>query len=118
MKPPVLADAIVEAAETGSTLSHNRLRILDTVMESNTQFIANGAAMAAVETDEDQNISLLLKAAIRAHGRVGVMLNVRREDLQAVLALLPRCSGQPSLPSVKMAGWPSTPSSKKRPFAT
>ena len=75
VKPPVLADAIVEATETGSTLRANRLRIIDTVMESNTQLIANAASM----TDEwkrtkIENISLLLKAAIEAHGRVGLML--------------------------------------------
>jgi ATP phosphoribosyltransferase len=90
VKPPVLADAIVEATETGSTLRANRLRILDTVMESNTQLIANRAALA----DEWKriklgNIALLLRAAIEAQGRVGLMLNVRRVDLDGVLALLP-----------------------------
>ena len=73
MKPPVLADAIVEATETGSTLRANRLRILDTVMESNTQLIANGAAMADPwKRTKIDNISLLLKAAIEAQGRVGI----------------------------------------------
>src|SRR6187399_1029287 len=74
VKPPVLADAIVEATETGSTLRANRLRILDTVMESNTQFIANGAAMKDEwKRTKIENISLLLKAAIEAQGRVGIM---------------------------------------------
>jgi ATP phosphoribosyltransferase len=90
VKPPVLADAIVEATETGSTLRANRLRILDTVMESNTQLIANREALKdrwkATKLD---NLALLLKAAIEAHGRVGLMLNVRRDDLAGVLALLP-----------------------------
>ena len=90
VKPPNLADAIVEVTETGSSLRANRLRIIDTVLESNTQLIANPAAMAdpwkATKLD---NISLLLKAAIEAHGRVGIMLNVRRADLDSVLALLP-----------------------------
>jgi ATP phosphoribosyltransferase len=90
VKPPVLADAIVEATETGSTLRANRLRILDTVMESNTQLIANKAALAdAAKRTKLENIALLLKAAIEAQGRVGLMLNLRRADLAAVLSLLP-----------------------------
>ena len=90
VKPPLLADAIVEATETGSTLRANRLRILDTVMESNTQLIANHAAMAhAWKRGKIENLALLLTAAIEAQGRVGLMLNVRRGDLAAVLALLP-----------------------------
>jgi ATP phosphoribosyltransferase len=90
VKPPVLADAIVEATETGSTLRANRLRILDTVMESNTQLIANRTALADTwKRTKLDNIALLLKAAIEAHGRVGLMLNVRRADLDGVLALLP-----------------------------
>jgi len=90
VKPPVLADAIVEATETGSTLRANRLRILDTVMESNTQLIANRAALAeAWKRTKIENMALLLTAAIEAQGRVGLMLNVRRADLSGVLALLP-----------------------------
>jgi ATP phosphoribosyltransferase len=90
VKPPVLADAIVEATETGSTLRANRLRILETVMESNTQLIANHAALADVwKRTKLENVSLLLRAAIEAHGRVGLMLNVRRADLNGILALLP-----------------------------
>jgi ATP phosphoribosyltransferase len=90
VKPPVLADAIVEATETGSTLRANRLRILDTVMESNTQLIANTSALANTWTRTKlENIALLLKAAIEAQGRVGLMLNVRRANLATVLSLLP-----------------------------
>jgi ATP phosphoribosyltransferase len=90
VKPPVLADAIVEATETGSTLRANRLRILDTVMESNTQLIANRAALAEEwKRTKLANVALLLRAAIEAQGRVGLMLNVRRADLESVLALLP-----------------------------
>jgi ATP phosphoribosyltransferase len=90
VKPPLLADAIVEATETGSTLRENRLRVIDTVMESSTQLVANRAALAdpRKKTKLD-NVALLLKAAIEAQGRVGLMLNVRRADLDAVLALLP-----------------------------
>ncbi len=90
VKPPVLADAIVEATETGSTLRANRLRILDTVLESNTQLIVNQDALAdSWKKTKIDNIALLLRAAIEAQGRVGLMLNVRRADLEKVLAQLP-----------------------------
>ena len=90
VKPPVLADAIVEVTETGSSLRANRLRIIDTVLESNTQLIANpGALEDEWKRTKLHNIALLLRAAIEAQGRVGIMLNVRRTDLDAVLALLP-----------------------------
>lgn len=90
VKPPTLADGIVEVTETGSSLRANRLRILDTVLESNTQLIANpGALQDEWKRTKLENIALLLRAAIEAHGRVGIMLNVRRADLQKVLSLLP-----------------------------
>jgi ATP phosphoribosyltransferase len=90
VKPPMLCDAIVEVTETGSSLRANRLRIIDTLMESNTQLIANHTALAdPARRTKLENIALLLKAAIEAQGRVGLMLNVRRADLAAVLALLP-----------------------------
>ena len=90
VKPPMLADAIVEVTETGSSLRANRLRVLDVVMESNTQLIANNTVMADPQKRTKlENIALLLKAAIEAQGRVGLMLNVRRADLAAVLGLLP-----------------------------
>jgi ATP phosphoribosyltransferase len=105
VKPPILADAIVEATETGSTLRANRLRILDTVMESNTQLIANSSAMAdAWKRTKIDNIALLLKAAIEAQGRVGLMLNVRREDLQGILALLPALQ-RPTISPLSEDGW-------------
>jgi ATP phosphoribosyltransferase len=90
VKPPVLADAIVEVTETGSSLRANRLRIIDTVMESTTQLIASPqAARDTWKQTKIENIALLLRAAIQAQGRVGLMLNVRRGDLDGVLALLP-----------------------------
>jgi ATP phosphoribosyltransferase len=105
VKPPVLADAIVEATETGSTLRANRLRILDTVMESNTQLIANQAAMADDwKKQKIDNIALLLKAAIEAQGRVGLMLNVKRTDLPKVLALLPALQ-RPTISSLSDEEW-------------
>jgi ATP phosphoribosyltransferase len=105
VKPPVLADAIVEATETGSTLRANRLRILDTVMESNTQLIANDLALADDwKRTKIENIALLLRAAIEAHGRVGLMLNVRRADLDRVLALLPALQ-RPTISSLSDNEW-------------
>ncbi|MBA2301214.1 MAG: ATP phosphoribosyltransferase [Acidobacteria bacterium] len=90
VKPPVLADAIVEVTETGSSLRANRLRIIDTVLESNTQLIASRESLRDDwKRTKLQNIALLLRAAIEAQGRVGIMLNVKRADLDAVLALLP-----------------------------
>ncbi len=90
VKPPTLADAIVEVTETGSSLRANRLRIIDTVLESNTQLIANPVSLRdAWKATKLDNIALLLRAAIEAQGRVGIMLNVRRDALQSVLALLP-----------------------------
>jgi len=105
VKPPVLADAIVEATETGSTLRANRLRILDTVMESNTQLIANDAALADPwKRTKIDNVALLLRAAIEAQGRVGIMLNVRRADLTNMLALLPALQ-RPTISSLSDEDW-------------
>ena len=90
VKPPSLADAIVEATETGSTLRANRLRIIDTVIESNPQLIANAATLDDQwKRTKIENIALLMRAAIEAQGRVGLMLNARRADLKTVLGLLP-----------------------------
>jgi ATP phosphoribosyltransferase len=105
VKPPVLADAIVEATETGSTLRANRLRILDTVMESNTQLIANDVALADEwKRTKIENIALLLRAAIEAQGRVGLMLNVPRAALDRVLALLPALQ-RPTISSLSDNEW-------------
>jgi len=105
VKPPMLADAIVEVTETGSSLRANRLRILDTVMESNTQLIANNAALAdAWKRTKLENLALLLKAAIEAQGRVGLMLNVRRDDLAGVLRLLPALQ-RPTISALSDEEW-------------
>jgi ATP phosphoribosyltransferase len=90
VKPPVLADAIVEVTETGSSLRANKLRIIETVLESNTQLIANVESW----TDEwkrrkIEDIRMLLDGAINALGKVGLMLNVRKECLPAILSILP-----------------------------
>jgi ATP phosphoribosyltransferase len=105
VKPPDLADAIVEATETGSTLRANRLRIIDTILESNTQLIANKTALAnAWKRTKLENVALLLKAAIEAQGRVGLMLNVRQTDQQAVLALLPALQ-RPTISALSDSDW-------------
>jgi ATP phosphoribosyltransferase len=90
VKAPTLADAIVEVTETGSSLRANRLRILETVLESNTQLIANKCAYA--DSDKRRkidNLALMLQGAMHAQDRVGLMLNVRKENLAGVLAVLP-----------------------------
>ena len=89
IKVPQLADAIVEVTETGSSLRAHRLRIVDTVLESSTRFIANRAAVAdSWRARKIGNIALLLQGAIAAYKSVGLMLNVRRENLAKVLATL------------------------------
>ena len=90
VKPPMLADAIVEVTETGSSLRANRLRIIDTLMESETQLIANRSAYADPwKKQKIENIALMLRGAIDAQGQVGLMLNARKADLQTILAVLP-----------------------------
>ncbi|HEY7284157.1 MAG TPA: ATP phosphoribosyltransferase [Vicinamibacterales bacterium] len=105
VKPPMLADAIVEVTETGSSLRANRLRIVDTVMESNTQLIANRAALNDDwKRTKLENIALLLKAAIEAQGRVGLMLNVKLSDLDTILTLLPALQ-RPTVSALSDAEW-------------
>ena len=90
VKPPRLADAIVEATETGSTLRANHLRIIDTVLESNPQLVASQRAVDDPwKREKLDNIALLMQAAIEAQGRVGLMLNVERGNLDQLLGLLP-----------------------------
>jgi len=90
VKPPELADAIVEVTETGSSLRANKLRIIETVLESNTQLIANiDSWKDAWKRRKLEDIKMLLEGAMSALGKVGLMLNVRRDDLGAVLSTLP-----------------------------
>lgn len=90
VKPPVLADAIVEVTETGSSLRANKLKIIDTVLESNTQLIANRAAMEDEwKRKKLSDIRMLLEGAISALGKVGLMMNVHRDALRTVLNVLP-----------------------------
>jgi ATP phosphoribosyltransferase len=90
VKPPVLADAIVEVTETGSSLRANKLRIVETVLESNTQLIANTTAWADTwKRQKLEDMAMLLQGAINALGKVGLLLNVEKSNLDAVLAVLP-----------------------------
>jgi len=90
VKPPVLADAIVEVTETGSSLRANKLKIIDTVLESNTQLIANLDSWSdSWKRRKLEDLCMLLESAINALGKVGLMLNVHKENLGAVLAVLP-----------------------------
>jgi len=90
VKPPVLADAIVEVTETGSSLRANKLMIIDTVMESNTQLIANRNSWEDPQKRRKlEDIRMLLEGAINALGKVGLMLNVHKDNLAGVLAVLP-----------------------------
>lgn len=90
VKAPDLVDAIVEVTETGTSLRANNLRIVETVLESNTQLIANHAAWADPwKRQKIENLALLMEGAIRAEGRVGLKLNVRKEDAGTIVALLP-----------------------------
>jgi ATP phosphoribosyltransferase len=90
VKPPVLADAIVEVTETGSSLRANKLKIIDTVFESNTQLIANRQSWQdSWKRRKLEDMKMLLEGAINALGKVGLMLNVHKNDLTAVLGVLP-----------------------------
>ncbi len=105
VKPPVLADAIVEVTETGSSLKANRLRIIDTVLESNTQIIANKKAwLEPCKRQKIENLALMLRGAIDAQGRVGLMLNVRKADLAAVIAELPALNS-PTVATLSDPDW-------------
>jgi ATP phosphoribosyltransferase len=90
VKPPELADAIVEVTETGSSLRANKLRVIDVVMESNTQLIANRDSWADDWTRRKlEDMKMLLEGAMNALGKVGLMLNVRKNDLPNVISVLP-----------------------------
>jgi len=105
VKVPQLADAIVEVTETGASLRANRLRILDTVLESATVFIMNRrAAEDPAKREKAENLVLMLQGAIAATTRVGLMLNVRRENLAAVLAALPALKN-PTISSLSDTDW-------------
>jgi ATP phosphoribosyltransferase len=101
----MLADAIVEVTETGSSLRANHLKIIDTVLESETHLIAGKAAMADTWKREKINQhALMLRGAIDAQAQVGLMLNVKHEDLQAVLEVLPALNA-PTISQLSNSEW-------------
>ncbi len=105
VKVPQLADAIVEVTETGSSLRANHLRVLDTLLESATWFIANRAAWSdSWKREKISNMAMLLDGAIKAYNRVGLMLNLRREDLDKVLGALPALRN-PTIAQLSDPGW-------------
>ncbi len=105
VKPPLLADAIVDATITGTSLAANNLRILATVIESTPRFIASRQAWDDPwKRQKIQDIGLMLSGAITAEGKVGLMLNVRRADLDPVLAVLPALK-RPTVSSLSDPDW-------------
>jgi ATP phosphoribosyltransferase len=105
VKPPKLADAIVEVTETGSSLRANNLRIVDEVLQSTPRFIANRTAYADPwKKQKIDDIVLMLKGAMAAEGKVGLMMNVEREKLKAVLSILPALQ-QPTVSSLADENW-------------
>ena len=90
IKPPYLCDAIVEITETGSSLRANKLRIVDTIMESTTRFIMNNSSYKEDwKRQKAERLGLLLRGAIAAEERVGLMCNVPRKNIEAIISLLP-----------------------------
>ncbi|MCA9102429.1 MAG: ATP phosphoribosyltransferase [Planctomycetales bacterium] len=105
VKPPRLADAIVEVTETGSSLRANNLRIVDEILSSTPRLIANHASYADTwKRQKIDDIVLMLHGAMAAEGKVGLMMNVPRSSLQKVLALLPALQ-QPTVSSLSDDEW-------------
>lgn len=105
VKPPILADAIVEVTETGSSLRANNLRIVETVLESNTQLIVNMESWKdAGKKQQLLDIKMLLDGAIAAMGKVGLMMNAPQSCLQSVLDVLPALK-TPTVSNLSQNGW-------------
>ena len=105
VKPPELADAIVEVTETGSSLRANKLRIIETILESNTQLIANSVSYQDEwKRRKLEDIQMLLEGAMNAQGKVGLMLNVKRDDLAAILGILPALKN-PTISQLSDQAW-------------
>jgi ATP phosphoribosyltransferase len=105
VKPPTLADAIVEVTETGSSLRANRLRIIETLMESETQLIANKKAWSdSWKRSKIETLALMLKGAMAAQNQVGLMLNVEKKNLDAILNVLPALNS-PTVSHLRDENW-------------
>lgn len=105
VKPPKLADAIVEITETGSSLRANNLRIVDTLMESNTKFIMNKDAFKDEwKKNKVDRLVLMLKGAMAANHKVGLLMNIPKKSLDAVLKILPP-EVKPTLANLTDENW-------------
>lgn len=105
VKPPKLADAIVEVTETGSSLKANGLRIVCDILTSTTRFVAHPAAAADPwKRKKMDDLILMLKGAMAAEGKVGLLMNVRRADLDRVIGLLPALKN-PTVSPLADAEW-------------
>jgi ATP phosphoribosyltransferase len=105
VKPPHLADAIVELTETGTSLRANNLRIVETILESSTRFISNRKAWQDKwKKQKMENIVMLLKGALAAEEKVGMKMNVQKKDLKRVMSLLPAMHS-PTISALSDAGW-------------
>ncbi len=105
VKPPHLADAIVELTETGSSLKANNLRVIETILESSTRFIANKKAWKnSWKKLKMQNIVLLLRGALAAEEKVGLKMNVPEKSLKRVMSLLSSLHS-PTVSGLSDTGW-------------
>ncbi|MCA9092552.1 MAG: ATP phosphoribosyltransferase [Planctomycetaceae bacterium] len=105
VKPPKLADAIVEVTETGSSLRANNLRIVDELLKSTTRFIANKKSWDDPWVREKlENLALMLQSCLAAEGKVGLMMNVRRKDLEKIISLLPALQ-KPTVAALSDPDW-------------
>ena len=105
VKPPVLADAIVDVAETGSSLRANQLRVIDQVLESTPRLIAHpGSLEDPWKRGKIERLRMLLLGAIAAATRVGLSMNVAKDQVDAVLGLLPD-AGRPTISPLADPAW-------------
>lgn len=105
VKVPDLVDAIVELTETGSSLRANKLRIVETLLETNTKFVANRASWENPEKRRKiENIALLLTAALEAESKVGLKLNAPKQNLETILRELPSLRN-PTVSPLSSDGW-------------
>ena len=105
VKPPRLADAIVEDTETGNSLRANNLRIVDELLQSTPRLIANrDSVMDAWKKRKLTDIALMLKSCLAAEGKVGLMMNVPKQDLQSILEVLPALQ-TPTISSLADSDW-------------
>jgi len=105
VKPPKLVDAIVEITETGSSLRANNLRIIETLMESNTKFVMNKEAYDNPwKKQKVERLVLMLQSAMAANGQVGLMMNVPKNKLDEVMKILPE-GKKPTIAELTDSNW-------------